>query len=481
MPPLAQEFAQLTLITPILILAISSLGLLMVGAFTNNAKLVSVLTALSFVAAALPWGMHPVSAGVFPTPTGNLLQLSPFSLLASQLLLGLAVLATLLPASYLADRKSHKPEYYILTVLSVTGMLILVNSADFLSLYLGLELMSFAIYILVAFLRHDAKSSEAGLKYFVLGGLASGLMLYGISLLYAAAGTTGFLALHTTLADPDLLSQPVVLVGLALTLTGALFKLSAAPFHMWTPDVYEGAPTPVTAFMSVLPKLAAGVVLIRLLNIPFAALTEYWQPLLAAMAVLSMVAGSIMAILQSNLKRLLAWSTIANIGFILVGVVAPTAGGFAGVLVYLVIYGLTTLAIFSALLATGSETTADLKGMGNKHPVLATALATSLFSLAGIPPLAGFMAKFGVFTAAVGAGFTWLAVVGVLCSAIACFYSLWLIKLIAFDTPADESATAAPQASLAVLAVLLAGGLLLLGIVPGILTTLAIPAATALF
>ncbi|MBI1308916.1 MAG: NADH-quinone oxidoreductase subunit NuoN [Proteobacteria bacterium] len=470
----------LFLLAPILMLAVSCLLLLMVGAFTNNTRLTGTLTMLAFLLAACPLLTHPGSGMLFAAGGGHLVSLSPFTAMACLLTLALAALTTpLLFPSRITNNESRitsKPESFILLALSVLGMLTLIVASDMLTLYMGLELMSFPLYIMAALARDDAKSSEAGLKYFVLGGFASGLTLYGISLLYAATGTTSFAPLATALAAP----APILTVGLVLTLLGALFKLSMVPFHMWTPDVYEGAPTPITAIMAALPKIAAFALLIRLTMGPFLALAHTWQPALAMLAAISMLAGATMAIVQTNLKRLLAYSTIANVGFIATGVVAANPAGQGGALFYLAVYALTTLGLFAALLATGATQTAHLKGLATRSPLLAALMLILLFSLAGVPPFAGFMAKFGVFLAAIQGGYTNLAIVGVLASVIAAFYSLWLIKLMYFEQPASATALEIPAPLQIVLAVTAALSLIL-GLLPTLLSTLTLAAATALY
>ncbi len=474
------------LTAPLGLLAAGILVLLMAGAFTNNARLVAALTAIVFVVSAVPWLTHPQSGPVFNTAGGPLLILSPYSILASLLALGLAALSIpLAPQFFLTPNaqrltpSSHKPEYYVLLALCTLGTLVLINSSHFISFYLGFELMSFPLYILAAFLRKDANSSEAGLKYFILGSLTSALMLYGISLVYAQTGQLGFSALSNALTLSP--SHPLTLVAMSLTVVALIFKLSVVPFHMWTPDVYEGAPTPVTAVMASLPKLAATAALVRLLSGTFMPLAATWQPALAVLAAFGMLAGSTLAILQTDLKRLLAWSTIAQVGFLLTGVVANNGAGAHGALFYVAIYGITMLGTFGALMDADIQTTAQLKGLSSTRPYLATALLIYLFSLAGIPPLAGFFAKFTAFAAAVAAGYTWLAVVAVICSAIAAFYSLWLIKLMYFD-PAENTPQGSPKnISGIAYALSLAAALVVLGVFPNLLANLTFAASTALF
>lgn len=473
----------LILTAPTVIMALASLVLLMVGAFTGNAKLTGILAFAFIASAAFTQLALPATGPVFPAAGGDLLEISPFSAMSGLVLMGLAVLCLPLFSGYFKGAH-HKPELYVLLTLSLTGMLLLTGAAHLLTLYVAMELMSFPLYILAAFARTDARSSESGLKYFVLGSIASALMLYGIAVLYAALGTLGFASLYTAInaATAGGALPPLLLTGVALTLLGVFFKLSIVPLHMWTPDVYEGAPTAVTAVMGALPKVAAFALLVRLLHGPFAGLHALWQPGLAILAVASMVAGSTLALAQSSLKRLLAYSTIANVGFMLVGVVAATPQGNGGTLFYLAIYGLTNLGMFAILIAGNLKTVADLKTFAAANPVMAATFMLFLFSLAGIPPLAGFMAKFTVFAAAVQAGFGLLAVLGVLASVIACFYSLWLIKLIYFDA-APSAPTIAQPAPMALQVLILVTAMLtvILGVFPGILNTLTLAAATAVF
>ncbi|MFZ2587644.1 MAG: NADH-quinone oxidoreductase subunit N [Alphaproteobacteria bacterium] len=479
----------LTPTTAIISLALAALTLLMLGAFTRNTKLVGACTFAGLLALAAYVFTNPAIGQAFVTAHGPLLGFSPFTNLAMVIVLALASLASLLVGDFYTQHKSlssgtsakdgaYRPELYVLLTLSLAGMGVLMAATDMLTVYLGLELMSFPLYILAATLRENAKSSEAALKYFVLGGLVSGLFLFGVSLVYAATGTTQFAAIATAVGTG---ATPLMMVGLALTLLAFLFKLSVVPFHMWTPDVYEGAPTPVTALMAALPKVAAVVALIRLLHGPMDGLAALWQPALAVLAMASMVLGSFVAIMQTNLKRLLAFSTIAHVGFVLVGVVAGTAQGHSGVLFYMAVYGLTTLGLFASIMALKAETVTSLQGLSRTHPLMALTLLILLFSLAGVPPFAGFMAKFAVFGAAIQAGYTWLALAGVLASVIALFYSLWLVKVIYFDaSTSSETPTSTPPCLLAVIVAAVVGTVLL-GVFPHLLATLTLPAGTALF
>ncbi len=467
----------LTLLLPLITLALAAMGLLMLGVFTKRADVTAVLAAATLAGVAY-YTLHTPAMGAVAMGGGATgLQFSPFTHVAQVVLLVLGAVAMgLMPVM-----TPHRPEMYVMMMLSIVGMGVLMAATDFLSFYVGLELMSFPLYIMAAWQRENVKSSEAALKYFVLGGLVSGLFLFGVSLVYAATGGLTFGTLAQAVGQG---ASPLLLVGCALVGISLVFKLSLVPFHMWTPDVYEGAPTPVVAFMGALPKLAASVALIRLLQGPMAGLVHLWQPALAGLAVASMVVGSSIAIMQSNLKRLLAWSTIANVGFIMVGVVAFNAMGNGAVLFYGAVYGLTSLGLFAAVAVlehNGRTEVADIAGLGRTHPVLATALAVLLFSLAGVPPLAGFMAKLGVFSAAVEAGQMGVAIAGVLASVIAVFYSLWLIKVMVFDSPADN-ARPIHSALLPVVVIGLSVAVaVLLGIFPDVLGTLTLPAGGVVF
>lgn len=477
------------MLSPILTLALATLIILLYGAFTNSARGSAWLTALALAVAAGQLSVAPLTGPAFPTAHGVLVEFSTFTNLASFLIL-LTALVVLPVMHFMNPAPYGKPEAPLLLLITTLGMLILVTAADFLTFYVALELMSFPLYILCAFHRHDAKSSESALKYFILGGFASGLTLFGISLLFAALGTTSFHGLATTLSSyhPAALSSsfpPILIVGLSLTLLGSLFKLSVVPFHMWTPDVYEGAPTPVAAILASLPKIAVFVFLMRVTMGPFQAMAEIWQPALAVLATLSMFAGAALAIVQNNLKRLLAYSAIAHVGFMLVGVVAGNVTGHGGVLFYAFIYALTMIALFATLITSGAQTVDDLKGLATRNMPLAVLLLIMFFSLAGIPPMAGFMAKFSVFLPAVEAGYTWLAVAAVLASVVACYYPLWLIKIMFFDTAIAHPSQPKPEEanSFALNFVISAAGvgILVLGVFPSLVADATLAAAQHLY
>src|ERR1700674_2505290 len=345
--------------------------------------------------------------------------------------------AILMSFDYLRAERAQQFEYPVLIVISTLGMLMMISAADLQALYLGLELMSLSLYVLAAFNRDQVRSTEAGLKYFVLGALSSGMLLYGVSLIYGFTGTINFAGIAKAVGEGGL----GLVFGLVFLFAGFCFKVSAVPFHMWTPDVYEGAPTPITAFFAAAPKVAAMAMFVRAPVTAFHDITFQWQQILVFVSIASMVLGAFAAIGQRNIKRLMAYSSIGHMGFALVGLAAGTAQGVQGVLVYMAIYLAMTLGTFAVILSMRRdgrmvEEIGDLAGLARTSPGMAFFLAMLLFSLAGIPPLAGFFAKFYVFLAAIQAGLYVLAVIGVLASVVGAYYYLAIIKLMYFDEPA---------------------------------------------
>jgi NADH-quinone oxidoreductase subunit N len=350
-----------------------------------------------------------------------------------------------------------KFEYPVLVLLATAGMLMMISANDLIALYLGLELQSLALYVMAAIRRDDARSSEAGLKYFVLGALSSGMLLYGASLIYGFTGSTGFEAIAAAAGQTGAGQSLGLIIGLVFLLVGLAFKISAVPFHMWTPDVYEGAPTPVAAFFSAAPKVAAMALLMRVTLDGFAGIKPQWQQVVTALAIASMLLGAFAAIGQSNIKRLLAYSAIGNIGYALIGLAAGSPEGARGVVIYLVIYVAMTLGAFGCVLAMRrpegadggmTEDIDDLSGLAQNNLALATLFAILLFSLAGIPPLAGFFAKFYVFLAAVREGLWPLAIIGVLASVVGAYYYVRIVKIMFFDAPRERFAAVQARAGL---------------------------------
>jgi NADH-quinone oxidoreductase subunit N len=372
----------------------------------------------------------------------------------------------------------------VLMLFSLLGGMLMVSANDLLALYVGLELSSLPLYVLAAISRDSLKSTEAGLKYFVLGALASGMLLFGISLVYGFAGTTGFEPLAQLLKDHSAPSSGLV-VGLVLIVTALCFKVSAAPFHMWTPDVYEGAPTPVTAFFSIVPKLAALALFTRVLIQPFGALLTEWRQIIVFVSVASMATGALGALMQTNIKRLLAYSSIGHIGYALIGLATGSSDGVSSILIYFTLYVFMSAGAFACVLMmnTGGvavESIGDLAGLSRTRPRMAFALAVFMFSMAGIPPLAGFFGKLYVFLAALKAGLVGLAVFGVLASVVACYYYLKVVKIMYFDEPAQTFDTDVPSGTRIALA-LCATVTILFIMIPAPLVSGAQRAAQALF
>lgn len=424
------------------------------------------------------------------TVMNGMFLLSGYTVFAKLIVLSAALLALLNGSAWLTERGGKPIEFTVLLLFSVLGMLLLVSANDLMALYVGLELMSLPLYVLAAFERDTARSSEAGLKYFVLGALSSGMMLYGISLVYGFAGGTDFEALITAFAAygdeaaGNAGIPPALVLGVVLMIVAFCFKVAAAPFHMWSPDVYEGAPTAVTSFFALAPKAAAFAIFARLLMEPFGDLLPQWRQVIVAAAALSMIVGALAALRQTNLKRLLAYSSIGHAGFMLVGLAAGTTSGVQAMLIYLALYIFMSAAAFGCVLlmrrgGTYVETVADLAGLSRTHPFMAFVMAAAMFSMAGIPPLAGFFGKFYVFLAAVEAGLMPLAVLGLVTSVIACYYYLRVVKFMYFDEPAEPLDAGIPLGVRISLAASLAV-MLLFFLAPGGLAAHAKAAAAAL-
>lgn len=392
----------------------------------------------------------------------------------------IAVAVTLVyTRQYSANHGIFKGEYYTLTLFSLLGMMVMVSSSHFLTLYIGLELLSLALYALIALKRDSTPALEAAMKYFVLGALASGMLLYGMSMLYGATGSLFLVEVANDIASGQANSMLVVF-GIVFVVAGLAFKLGAVPFHMWVPDVYHGSPTAITLMIGAAPKIAAMVFVWRILAQGLGAAVADWQMMLVVLAVLSMALGNITAIAQTNLKRMFAYSTVSHMGFLLVGILAGTEAGYTAALFYILVYVLMSLAGFGILLLLSRagfdcETLDDLKGLNQKNSWYALLMLFAMFSMAGIPPLAGFYAKFAVLKAAVDVGLVWLAVVGVVFSLVGAFYYLRVVKCMYFDEPNDEPVPAARPEMKLVLS-LNAVALLVLGVVPDSLLTLCVDA-----
>lgn len=424
-------------LTPELIVAGGGMVLMMAGVFAGDRS----QRVLNWFAIALLLGAAGVVIDVAPRGAAfnGAFLADGFARFTKILALLGAALVLFMGQGYVERERLARFEWSVLVVFSVLGMMLMVSAGDFITLYLSLELQSLALYVLAAFDRDNLRSTESGLKYFILGALSSGMMLYGISLIYGFGGTISF-ARTAALVHTGGISIGLIF-GLVFLISGLAFKVSAVPFHMWTPDVYEGAPTPITAFFSASPKIAAMALFVRAMVAPFPGAIDQWRQIIVLVSILSMALGAVAAIGQNNIKRLMAYSSIANMGYVLIGLAAGTVQGVEGVLLYLAIYLVTTIGAFACILAMRRgghmvENIPDLAGLAQTRPAFAFVFAMLMFSLAGIPPLAGFFAKFYVFLAAINAGLYPLAVIGVLASVVGAYYYLRIVKIIYFDEPA---------------------------------------------
>ena len=435
MPPLMPA-------APEIFLAIASMVLLMLGVFRGDkaARTVSWFAVLILLVCGVI--LTSVQDGRMVTFGGQFV-VDDFAHFMKWLVLIGSALAIVMAMGFNEQAGIARFEYPVLILFATIGMLMMVSANDLISLYIGLELQSLSLYVVAAFRRDSLRSSEAGLKYFVLGALSSGMLLYGMSMIYGFAGTTSFDGLATLFKSLGGEGPSVgLVVGLVFLIAGLAFKVSAVPFHMWTPDVYEGAPTPVTAFFAVAPKIAAIALFVRVLMGPFGVMISDWQQVIVFISIASMILGALAAIWQTNIKRLMAYSSIGHVGYALIGLAAGSEAGVRGILVYITIYLAMNVGTFCCILAMRRagrmvEGIDDLAGLARTHPMIAMALAAMMFSMAGIPPLAGFFGKFYVFMSAVEAGLITLAIIGVLTSVIGAFYYLRIIKIMYFDEPVD--------------------------------------------
>ncbi|MBY0335022.1 MAG: NADH-quinone oxidoreductase subunit NuoN [Acetobacteraceae bacterium] len=427
-----------TLALPEIVLAVAGLVILVAGVIPKDRD-TTFPCAMGVLGAFLVTAVLVIAQGE-GTAFGGQYVADDFSAFMKLLALAGAALGLLLALDWNASQGLSRFEYPVLVLFATLGMMVMISANDLMSLYLGLELLSLPLYVLAGFDRDNPRSAEAGLKYFVLGALSSGMLLYGASLVYGFAGTTNFDRLADALSAQSGVSAGVV-VGVVFIIAALAFKIAAVPFHMWTPDVYEGAPTPVTAFFAAAPKVAGIALLVRALSGPFGDLAQQWQQVIVLASLGSMLLGAFAAIGQANIKRLMAYSSINNVGFILMGLAVGGESGLRGVLLYTAIYVAMTLGSFAVLVAMrrggrAVERVDDLAGLGRTDPGMALAMAIFMFSLAGIPPLAGFFAKLYVLLPAVEQGFWLLATVGVLASVVAAYYYLRIIKVMYFDDAA---------------------------------------------
>jgi NADH-quinone oxidoreductase subunit N len=387
------------------------------------------------------------------------------------LFLTVGLLTILLSESYLKKEGVHVGEYYVLVLFAIAGMMMMGSSADLITLFLGIELMSVCFYVLAGFMRTNDRSNEAALKYFLLGAFATGFLLYGIALIYGATGTTNLLRIATGRANAS--SQPWYSIGFGLVLIGFGFKVAAVPFHMWVPDVYEGAPTTVSGLMSTGGKAAAFSAFILVFSIPMSQHVQHFTSILAALAAGSMIVGNLFGLAQKNLKRMLAYSSIAHAGYMLIGIASGQPLGQQGILFYLVSYAFTNLGAFGVLSVLEKEAGKNLSyedyaGLGTRKPIIAALLSMFMFSLTGIPPFAGFIGKYYLFASAVQSGLTWLAILGVMTSLISAYYYLRVVVFMYFHDASETSEIYVPRLALVSL-VIAASGIVILGILPSLI------------
>ena len=434
------QTGDLTIILPEIVLSIFAMAGLLAGAYGGRDRLgpAMIWTTSALFAVLAAWiGLQGAGTA---TAFGGMFTDDAFARFAKVTILLSAAAVLLMGEGYMARSDLIRFEYPLLIALAAVGMMVMVSASDLMALYMGLELQSLSLYVIAALRRDSVRSTEAGLKYFVLGALSSGLLLFGASLVYGFAGTTGFAGIFEAVQG----RAPVgLLIGLSLVIAGLAFKVSAAPFHMWTPDVYEGAPTPVTAFFATAPKIAAMALLARVVYGAFGGIVGDWQQILAALSVASMFLGAVAAIGQRNIKRLMAYSSIAHMGFALMGLAAGTVAGVEAMLIYLVIYVTMNIGTFAFILSMERDGApvveiSALSLYSRRSPTRALAMLVLLFSLAGVPPLVGFFAKYSVLLAAVDAGLVWLAVLGVIASVIGAFYYIRIVYIMYFGDEESE-------------------------------------------
>jgi NADH-quinone oxidoreductase subunit N len=469
---IAMQNVNFAAIMPSLVLSCFGLVLLIVSVFSPRGKTshVAWISVVGLVLAGL------VSVAGWNNPQFGFaghVALDNFATFFNITFLVAAALTILMSDEYLKREGYPIGEYYPLILFTTAGAMWMASGTDLMTIFLGLEVLSISLYVLAGLFRGQTRSNEAGLKYFLLGAFSTGFLLYGIALIYGVSGTTNIADIGQYLAaHPAALGNPMTVAGMLLLSVGFLFKIAAAPFHMWTPDVYQGAPTPVTAFMSAGPKAAAFAGFIRVLVLAFGGMQEEWTTLLWVLAVLTMIVGNVIAINQTNIKRMLAYSSIAHAGYAMVGMVAANTIGISGVLFYLLAYTFMNLGAFAVLVLAGKKgednlTLEGFAGFGYKRPFLGVALTVFLFSLMGIPPTAGFAGKFYIFAGAIEAGYVWLAVIGVLNSAVSLYYYLRVMVAMYFKEPTEDYGWVTMHVGTVVSIILALAGILYLGIIPG--------------
>jgi len=482
MEPFRVQFAtaDLLVIAPELVLTGFALLILLMSAFARSERkdFLGYTALVGAIGALVPlYGGAGVEASAF----SGMVTLDPFSFFFKVMIVIITLLTVLASLAYTKREGIAFGEYYVLVLFAAVGMMLMASGVNLLIIFLGLEVMSISIYVLAGIMRDDARSVEAAFKYFLLGAFASAFLLYGIALTYASTGTLDLGGIRGVLAEQAWITGlPILITGLALLIVGFGFKIALVPFHMWTPDVYEGAPTSITAFMATGVKAAGFAAFVRVFFYALPALQPYWTEIMWVLAAATMTVGNIIALSQTNIKRMLAYSSIAHAGYILVAFVAGNELGQSSILFYLLAYCFMNIGAFTVIILLGKKgeeniLISDYAGLGFQRPLLAAAMAIFMFSLAGVPPMAGFMAKFYVFSAAVKANYYWLAIIGVLNSVVAAYYYLRVLIYMYFREPEPEKELALGHLSLAaVLAVIISvWGVLHIGILPSVFLSLA--------
>ncbi|OGW29805.1 MAG: NADH-quinone oxidoreductase subunit N [Nitrospirae bacterium GWC2_42_7] len=453
-------------VMPEIVMTCLALAILMADLLIKRKETVAFLSILSIgaVAYTLPGTMGTTFNGMFVS--------DGYSMFFKLIFILNVILTILISVKYIAVERVNFGEYYSLILFSTLGMMIMASAGDLIVLYLGLELMALSTYILAGFIRYDRKSNEAAMKYFLLGAFASAFLLYGTAMIYGLTGTTDLKAISAYIAGNGLASSPALMLSMVMFAVAFSFKIAAVPFHMWAPDAYEGAPTSITAFMSVGPKAAAFAVLGRVFLTAFGTVKIEWAPILIPIAILTMGVGNIVALSQTNIKRMLAYSSIAHAGYMLLGIIAGTNDGMASVLNYMLIYAFMNMGAFAVVIMLRSEgfkgdNITDYQGLAKTHPLAAALMLVFMFSLTGIPPTAGFMGKFYLFVSAIEAGYTWLVIIAVIFSAISAYFYLRIVMLMYMKEPKESvQLTTSPAIGLA-LAITVAA-VLFIGVLPSV-------------
>ena len=460
MPAIAPIMPEIMLVCVALILIIVDL------LYPRNRELLSLFTLFACVGLiALLFNQEPA------TTFGNMFIVDPYSIFFKTICLLGMLMTTLLSSRYLEVENIRNGEYYSLMMFSVVGMMVMASGADLIVIYLGLELMALSVYCLVGLLKDDVRANEASIKYFLMGGFSSAILLFGISLLYGMTGTTDLAGIAQYCSEANIMSNPALLTGFALVISGFCFKVAAAPFHFWTPDIYQGAPTSITAFMSVAPKAAGFAVFGRFLMVGFPELHAQWGPIIGFIAILTMGVGNIVALSQTNIKRMLAYSSIAHAGYALLGLLAGTSAGYSATMTYMFIYAFMNMGAFGIVILLCSkgnrrESLDDYKGLAKTNPMAALLMLIFMFSLTGIPPTAGFIGKFYLLKSALAAGYTYTVLIAVMFSAISAYFYLRLVRYMYMEEPNEEFVVQYSPALKAALA-LSTIGVIGMGIIPG--------------